>query len=248
MFHMKKIYVLIVLIFFTVQSYSQTFEYRYTGDEGCIFQVTENEFVYGIISTPLKEFYIFSLDHTLLKTIHLNDSLVQVIEYHLSKTLFNNDSKFELVYKWLSSSYHVSVVNEDGTILLSKDNAIWYKLYNTDEGAKMLISYYPSNYVDVYSLYGTILEKSEINSTSNSLPFPNPSNDYVNINYEIPRSERNLVLCIYNVNGQRVKEININSEEKYIKVNVSGWIPGVYNYKIYNNAFSTASKLFVVMK
>lgn len=241
---MKKIYVSLVWIFCVINSYSQTFEYRFPGDDGCIFQVAENEFVYGLISLSLKEFNIFSLDHSLLKTIPLNDPVNQVNQFHLSKTLFNSDSKFELVYKF--SINNVTVVNEDGTVLLSKDDVAWYKLYNTNEGAKMLITYYTSNYVDVYTLYGIVLESSEINSTSNSLPFPNPSNDYVNINYEIPKSERNLVLHIYNANGQLITKTNVNSEDKYIKVNVSNWIPGVYSFQIYNNSFSTASKQFVV--
>ena len=252
---MKKIFTFLAMVLITINSFTQTFEYQYTGDFGQIYQVADNEFVYGILDDSLKQFKIYSLDHSLIKTIYLiPDSAIHFYILNLSKTLFNSDSKFELLYKYLyftpsSAIMGIKVLNEDGTILFTKYSDCDVYLFNTNQGSKMLLSPTGGEHIiDVYSLYGIVLESEEIRSKSDSRLFPNPSNDKVIINFNIPDNEKNLLLSIYTISGQFIKQINIESTDNSIQVNVSEFKPGVYLYRIHNDTFSTITNKFVVRR
>jgi hypothetical protein len=249
---MKKIFISLTLVAIIANTYAQTLEHQYSGSYGQIYQVAENEFVYGLINQTLKQCMIYSMDHSLIKTINLiPDSATGFSIINLSKTLFNDDPKFEVFYHYayMDNIWHhgFKEVNEDGTDLFAKYGSWECSFYNTNQGSKMILnSKDGSPLVEVYSLMGTVLESGEINSQTNSLLFPNPSKNKVTIIADIPENEQNLVLSVYSVNGQEVKEVSIRVKNKPIEINVSDLSPGVYLYRIRNNSYSTMMKRFVI--
>ena len=62
---MKKALSMAIMCFILRIGFTQTFEYQFPGNEGKIFQVSENEYVYGIMEYSPKQFSIYSLDHSL---------------------------------------------------------------------------------------------------------------------------------------------------------------------------------------
>jgi hypothetical protein len=248
---MKKYLIITLLFGCTTFSFTQTFECQYTGDHGQIYQISDNEYVYGILDENLKRFNVYSLDHNLLKMIPLTpDSASYFPTMHLSKTLFNDDSKFELLYDFqANNTTGVKVVNEDGTELFSEPMAWDPLLCNTDQRAKMLLTYpYGPRIVKVFSLYGQVLKIDENGKSSDSHLFPNPSTGKINVEYDIPDGEHNLVLTVYSLNGSLIDQVNVSSFNKQIQYNASLLQPGIYLYRIHNNSFSTTTKKFVVKK
>jgi hypothetical protein len=239
---------------FTVQlAFTQTFEYQYTGDYGAIYQVAENEYVYGILNSALRQFSIYSLDHALIKTIQLTpDSAQWFGDQYLSKTLFNGDSKFELVYSYQTSypnsTEGVRLVDEDGNVLFFEPGAWGITLKNTDQGAKMILSYTSSEIIKVYSLYGTVFKVDEKGLEYTSRLFPNPSSNKVKIDFNVPEYETNLVLSIYTIDGKLINQLNVSSKLNPLQLDVSNLNPGVYLYKIHNDTFSTTTSKFIVKR
>ena len=250
---MKTIFTL-SLVLFTVQlAFTQTFEYQYTGDYGTIYQVAENEYVYGILNSPLQQFSIYSMDHTLIKTIQLTpDSVIGFQFLNLSKTLFNNDSKFELLYNYQTNNPNsrtgVKVVDEDANVLFYEPVDWAITLKNTDQGAKMILSYEAQEIIKVYSLYGTMFNVDEKSFDHTSRLFPNPSSGKVKIDFNVPANEPNLVLSIYTIDGKLINQLNVSSKLTPLQLDVSTLNPGVYLYRIHNDSFSTTTSKFIVKR
>ena len=244
---------LLFFMFFASTSFlfSQTFEHKYTGDNGQIYQVAENEFVYGIENNSLKQFNIYSLDHSLIKTINLiPDTLNYFDEFHLSRTLFNADEKYELLYTCFYPDVEfVKVLNEDGTLLLDQQDVHEFCFYNTNQGTKLLLSSYnhpdPGN-IDVYGLPGKYYNSVKLNQNPESFLFPNPVSDNLTITYESMRNEKELILSIYSSNGQFIRQIQLNPQQKTIQVNVSALSSGLYFYTINNGNITTKPVKFIV--
>lgn len=247
---MKKVILQTILFFILKVGFTQTFEYQFSGELGKIFQVSDNEYVYGIMERPPWQFSIYSLDHTLIKTIPLApiDSGYSYTFYHLSKTLINDDQKYELIYNSQNNTgFAVNVINDDGTLLFHEPGAWGVSLFNTDAGAKMILSYVDDQtFVKVYSLYGKVLKAEELNSFSETNLFPNPSFGKVEIEYSVPSGESDLTLTIYTLDTKFIRDYPISSNEKRIIIDVSGFRAGIYLYRIHNNHYSTGTKKFIV--
>jgi hypothetical protein len=250
---MKKIFFVFCLFIFSNALIAQTFEYQFSGEYGKIYQVSENEFVYGILNDSTRQFNVYTLEHQLIKTFTMPQDTMYYGFLHLSKTLFNDDQKFELIYSWQDmnpyTSFGVRVVNEDGVVLFEAPGFWNVGLFNTQSGAKMVLSY-PNgpNRVNVYSLLGTVLESEEPGNNSDSWVFPNPSASLVNITINVPNNEPDLILSIYTTEGKMVSQRNVDSGSKNIRIDISGLPTGIYLYRIHNDIFSTVSKKFIVTR
>jgi len=141
------------------------------------------------------------------------------------------------------------VVNEDGVVLLDAPGFWGVGLFNTNSGAKMVLTYFNgSSKVNVYSLSGKVLESYDLGNNSDSHLFPNPSSDRVNISYDVPVNELGLVLSVYTIKGEIIDQRNVDSGSKNIQIDVSRLTAGIYFYRIYNDDFSTVTKKFIVTK
>jgi len=249
---MKNLCILILFVVFSNTTFSQTFEYQFAGDGGRIYQVSANEFVYGIQNDSLRKFDVYTLDHQLITSIPLPPYDLYFGVMHLSKTLFNTDQKFELLYSYQNMNpdgFGVRVVNEDDSVIFEAPDFWGVLLYNTQAGAKMILSYASGiSKLNVYSLSGTVLETEEPGYNEESQIFPNPTDGLVNIVFDSPLKESNLVLSIYTVQGILVDQRNVVSGQRNISFDVSGLSSGTYLYRIHNKSFSTLTKKFIVEK
>jgi hypothetical protein len=250
---MKTLNILFAFFLFPISLSAQTFEHHYDANQGQIFEVSPNEFVYGMIDDSLHQFRVYSLDHTLMKTFNLVPNYADLYyTFNLSRTLFNGDDYLELLYTWSKSTppsnNGVKVLNEEGLELFSKDSGWEVSLFNTSQGSKMIISplnFLSSRSVDVYSLNGIVLNSDELDLYEDCFLSPNPSSGNIDVKFTNLKHE-DLLLSIYTTTGQLIKEFNIHTKDQKITFNVSEFAPGTYLFRAHSNNFSTQYKKFIV--
>jgi len=145
---MKKILLFSLLVQNAIFTFSQTLEHHYIGNNGQIYQVSPNEFVYGILDDSLKQFKVYSLDHTLMNTISLKPdsatgNMFTIITFQgLYLTVMTTSNCIQLV-EFCIGTFHlgVKILNDNGTEVFSKDSAFTVGLFNTSEGSKMLLGF-----------------------------------------------------------------------------------------------------------
>ena len=62
--------------------------------------------------------------------------------------------------------------------------------------------------------------------------YPNPFNPFTTIKFELPYHKKNGFLEIYNIRGQKIDEIAINSQQTAVIWNAEGFASGIYLYKL----------------
>jgi hypothetical protein len=150
----------IISIIFTINCLSQTLEHQYSAKNGSFYKVADNEYIYTTYDL-WQDFKIYSTAHTLLKTI----SFSPVTNYgyscfNISRTLFNNDPKFEVAYFYqIGSNYNVRIINEDGVVLFDVPNIESVTFKHTNLGTKLLLVSKLDNFVEVYALPGILYDK-----------------------------------------------------------------------------------------
>lgn len=249
---MKRLLALIMILGNTFCTFSQTFEYQYSGYFGKIYQVAENEYLFGIYNDSVKKVHVYTLDHQLIKSFTMPSGELSYGIMHLSMTLFNNDPKLELLYSFQDNqagSFGVRVVNEDDVVLFDEPDFYGVSFFNTSDGAKMLLDgIVPPYKVNVYSLAGIVLEPEEISVNADSQVFPNPSNGHLNIEFDVPSTESDLILSVYTMQGILVDQWNVDNSLRNIQIDVSRLPSGIYLYRIHNFSYSTITKRFVIKK
>jgi hypothetical protein len=234
----------------TVSAYCQTFEHQFDQDFGRVYQISENEYVYGVLDNLHKQYFIYTMDYNLVKTINLvPDSASNFTILNVSKALFNTDDKFEVCYCWWTNGSGLKVINEDENILFSEDGSIGAEFFNTNVGAKMIVSFYYVNKLKVYGLVGTVLSSGKYLDNRNDMNlFPNPSSNSITIELGSNSTQQNCLLSIYSVEGKLIKNIKVPQNLQRISIITSDLIPGIYFYNIRNNNYSTSMNKFIVSR
>ncbi len=207
---------------------------------------------------------LYNLNHTIFKTLIVPTFTAGSQSfYHISETLFNtnpNDVEFIIRQNPTTPIYNVKilVVNENGTVLFSKDSADlsgahWLgntPVSYTPSGPKMLLYHRYSTKVFVYTLPGNLVCSDCTNGTitgipqsgkdpqSNSTAFPNPSKDEIKIKYVLPANSSNAKISFYSIDGKELKTFTIDNHIDYMTIDKEalGGATGIYLYKIYNDA------------
>jgi hypothetical protein len=80
-----------------------------------------------------------------------------------------------------------------------------------------------------------------------SNPYPNPADEFIEINYSIPSHITNLKIVIRNILGNTVTSHVLNPEnERGIKISTSNLIPGIYFHTLYlDNKALVTRKLII---
>jgi len=154
---------------------------------------------------------------------------------------------------------NLSLYNEDGTLLKDfgtltgqnketnyvvtlNDNNYYrtdsIEVINSGSTYKLLVAKTLSNskYLDVYSLPGSAPASNIVlrSATLEDSPaYPNPTKTIINIPYYLAKGE-NATLSIYNEIGSLIAQKQIDSTFDLLRLDVSGYRPGLYTYK-YNN-------------
>lgn len=78
--------------------------------------------------------------------------------------------------------------------------------------------------------------------------YPNPALDFVDIDFQIASSVREVKLTFYNVLGQEVKEVVLEKDQKSSHVLLRELNSGMYMYQLSIDGRSVATKKLIVRK
>ncbi len=155
---------------------------------------------------------------------------------------------------------YVRVFDESGNLLFSKDSVDAYNfvgfpgvfgpqnglIFNTDEGAKMILTAdVPDTSVPVYvySLPG-MLECNvcggqpavnlgiEGNSNTDFKVFPNPSNGFSLVQYELPADAEHANLLLFDVSGRELRRFAVDKSSTRLMLPTAEFAQGTYFYAL----------------
>ena len=78
--------------------------------------------------------------------------------------------------------------------------------------------------------------------------YPNPAFDFVDIDFQIVSSIREVKLTFYNVLGQEVKDVVLEKDQKNIHISLRELNSGMYMYQLNIDGRSVATKKLIVRK
>jgi hypothetical protein len=78
--------------------------------------------------------------------------------------------------------------------------------------------------------------------------YPNPSLDFVDIDFQIASSVREVKLTFYNVLGQEVKDVVLEKDQKSTHISLREFNSGMYMYQLSIEGRSVATKKLIVRK
>ncbi|MCI5055077.1 MAG: T9SS type A sorting domain-containing protein [Flavobacteriales bacterium] len=206
------------------------------------------------------------MNHSIYATINLTVPVGGTIEGIglVSNKLFNNSSEIEVIYAFSDCSptclWTTQVIDENGTIVSTINGCHYYKIVNLDtDGFKLLASIDDPNNpskAEIYSLPGTIpcescgtltgiSGKSDNSAYLNS--YPNPTNDFTILEYELPKGVNQATLKISNSTGQIIEEFQVDQNFNSLELNTGSWDSGTYFYHLeYGEQRSETKKILVV--
>lgn len=211
---------------------------------GTLTEIDEGEFKYFVMDVPLNQCRIYNEDHSLYKTINLSvpaGYYLSDIKF-LSRKTFNQDENIELLYicykietlnSQLVYTYAMKVVSETGTVLLNLTNGGYAEIKVGTDGPKLLAYQYIWNqsyylvYTNVYALE-TEATITEATSTKGLRVFPNPAENYLNIEARQEDAHPNGKLTILDLNGKELISEQFNGRGERIILNTEGLPAGAY--------------------
>jgi hypothetical protein len=78
--------------------------------------------------------------------------------------------------------------------------------------------------------------------------YPNPAQNFINIEYPITNDECRSIISIYDIFGRKVKEIKVPKGQQQLKVDVSNWHNGLYIAVLRNNNKIITKQKFMVLR
>lgn len=213
--------------------------------------IGEKYFVHEKTNSKIK---IYNLNHSIYKTIDIPAS--QPSQYYtvllLSDKLFNIDSDIEFVINNNKSTPEFfKVYKEDGTELLSLQNFSVYEednyIFNTANGTKLVVG---TDSCKVYNLGGSYIGSINRNNFKNGNIFdsyPNPTNNFTRIDYQLPSEINEGLIIIYDTNGNQVKFFNVDNSFDHLMLTTTDLQSGTYYYSLKTkNGISNTKKMIVI--
>ena len=202
---------------------------------------------YGQDEFPVQvnQIKLYNTDYSLYKSINLPSGYYLYYSNFLTKELFNNDSKIEIM-AYISNEEQVKIIiiNEDGMILKEFGNnydMMYCALYKVNDQFKLSMYNYDNHTTEIYSLPGTMLNVvPQMGGNIFQPPYPNPANSTITLPYQLKQGEIS-TMRIYSMNGQLIETKQIDSAFDKILLNVSNYRRGMYLYEV-----NGESKRFIV--
>lgn len=251
---MKQLSVFIFLLAFSYSSFSQIqLEHSHNSWIGEFdTNTTTMYFEQQGFSTETNQFNIYNNNHTLYKTITIDvpDGYYITSINFPSINLYNSTSNIEflVVFTKISASgtdnYRqlIKLFDENSNVLYDFGNA-WYAypllIKTKDNKNKLKIVRYtytestPASIIyitDIYSLANTSNSSTSNSNTIKSFAFPNPSNSYINLTYQLENGS-NAIMKIYSISGTLMDSHNIDFTNNQLTVNISKYPSGIYIYE-----------------
>lgn len=236
--------------------------YNYSGTFATLEQSGDK---FYIMDVPNEQCKIYNTNHSIWKTINLSiptDYYLYDVNF-ISENLFNSDNALEILYiyyKYVSSGdyyvYESRIINENGDELLKVPGGGYCEIKQVGENNKLMVyvfDYSVSPYTIQTKVYNIGQAATPIMNpvASNQLmlndAYPNPSNSYFTIPYQIPEGVDFGNLQLLDINGKILQNHNIDSHFDHLKLNTSTLRKGVYLYKISTqDGYTSESKKLIV--
>lgn len=215
-------------------------------------QISPGEYKYCYIDYNIEQFNLYNLDYTIYKTVNFNITslFAQFKVHYISSDLFDCDtSNIEYLFSMQTASGYstVEIFREDGTSLFFADSSSLltscfdcyshpsYALIRTPAGTKMILEANNSD-IKIYNLCGTLPIYTTIPTTENELilglPHPNPAKEFILIPYQLPNTDKEGILSLYDAAGSFIREMKVHSGANEIKLTLDNLKPGIYFYQI----------------
>ena len=220
---------LISLITITTATAQISLEHQYV-EGASLVQVAPGEWNYYMNDSST--LYIYDVNHSLIRSIPIPDTVNSMSILWLSKGLFDTDASYEYMLTYYNGTNHVlKIYNEAGTQLYQTINGINGGIYNTNSGTKMLLHEYINGIyssTQVYSLPGTLL-KVATQSAPDMLgnPYPNPGAGLIRLPYQLPKGESGS-LYLYDNSGREVRRFEIGPAFDELLLDATGLPAGAY--------------------
>lgn len=93
----------------------------------------------------------------------------------------------------------------------------------------------------------TILPDDDFSKVTITALYPNPADDHLTLDYNLPESLPSAKLVFFNVSGTVIASYGLESNENKIKVSTSTWMEGTYFFQLSVNGRKMKSDKFIVM-
>ncbi|MFY7910469.1 MAG: T9SS type A sorting domain-containing protein [Emticicia sp.] len=93
----------------------------------------------------------------------------------------------------------------------------------------------------------TILPDDDFSKVTITALYPNPADDHLTLDYNLPESLPSAKLLFFNVSGTVVASYGLESNENKIKVSTATWMEGTYFFQLSVNGRKMKSDKFIVM-
>jgi hypothetical protein len=221
---------------------------------------------YVFFDKSAKSLALFDIDHNQVQTIDLSgvpDAGVagsrQVL--YITQYLFDLDPGIEVMYFALGgiggASVMTSIVDESGTIIQSFPEEAGYVLtnwpqsqfpiYETSEGAKLVLSHQLNGEVRVYALPGHLTVG--ISQPGSAMPsadvkvYPNPASTLIHIDLGAGEPSTSMVFTLYDPMGQIVLQRAV--QDQRFTLTRGSLAPGRYVYSIVKGGLAWSSGALV---
>lgn len=206
-----------------------------------------------IRTTTLRRIDFYNLDHSYWKGIDCNSfpmlsslgpsptPIPFFYAMYISQHLFNSDDAIEfLFYTSSGGSSNCRIYDETGNIFQNFDGQApnvyntaphtQLPLYNTSQGAKLILSNITDGKAYVYSLPGTLTEIQTVEAESKSYmnTFPNPSKTHTTIDYKLPENCSNGEISIYDNGGNLLRMFTVDHSFSNLILNNDEFAQGQY--------------------
>lgn len=264
---MKKILSTLILLFSIATLFGQITLQKTYNYSTSVTKLETLGYKYYLMDVPASQCRIYNMDHSLFKTINCtvpNGYFLADIKF-VSENLFNSDSKIELAYtyyKYVSTStsyyyiYGAKVITETGTVLQPIDGAQYLYVNKTGDTEYKLFAYCfdfsvtPEKvWTNIYNLPGVPVFSANISDKPQDVlmnAWPNPANEVIRLDYELPVNVKSASLNVYDTNGRKIKNFVIDGHSNHIAMDVIDLSAGTYLYNIEYDNQRTISKKIVV--
>ena len=246
-----------------------------SGKKFLLVQIAASDFKYFIFESATSQFKLYNLSHSLYATVNIpvtfSSSLNNYNVCFVTKSLFDCDTT-NLEYAIMnlgdgSPTYptpYFAVYRSTGLLLQKVDSCRFINygqglaygpynnsvpIINTPAGAKLILNHVNGS-IKIYglcSLLPTNITKNPFDIGVDALPYPNPSTNKIILPYKIIDADKGTII-IYNVQGQKIKEFEVDNNFDNIILENTDLSNGTYFYTLKTTTSESKAKKFIVTK
>ncbi len=250
----------------------QVFDSTNIGFDFYITDIGNNNSKYVFIDTTANSFSLYNLDGSpFMINIATPDPIMpDYTVAYITNSLFDCDST-NIEYAFMSYQNYYKpfrILRTDGTVLLNADSSrgpVCYgclagtkeivPIVNTQEGAKLFLFKYDTNYVRktfVYGLCGTLPNSTSILDftlfNSNVKLYPNPTEMTINIEVTLPNNITEFKLTIFDSQANILQNEILTYTNSKLTLDVSNLSNGMYYYSLTSKNKNYQTGKFILTK